>query len=74
VPGLTTTPDEMVAALGRAGGDTTLVRFQRDPAIEAIVAFWPGHMETARAEAMGFGRDADIDDLVRAYVEDERGR
>jgi len=71
VPGLTTTPDEMVAALGRAGGDTTLVRFQRDPAIEAIIATWPGRMRTPRANAMGFQRDADIDALVRAYIEDE---
>ncbi len=73
VPGLTTTPDAMVAALGRAGGDTSLVSFERDPAIEAIVATWPGRMETPRADAMGFHRDTDIDALVRAYVEDELG-
>jgi nucleoside-diphosphate-sugar epimerase len=68
VPGITVTVREMVAALGRAGGDTGLVRFRRDPAIDAIVGSWPAHFVTPRAAAMGFPPADDLDTLIRSHI------
>lgn len=69
--GITVTVEEMVAALGRAGGDASLIRWEPDPAIEAIVGTWPARFETARADAMGFGRDDGVDAILRNYLEDD---
>jgi D-erythronate 2-dehydrogenase len=73
LPGLATTVSEMVAALERVAGAevTKRIRWQPDPAIIRIVNTWPGDFDTKRADAMGFGRDASFDDIVRAYIEDE---
>lgn len=69
--GITVTVEEMAAALGRAGGDVGLIDWTRDPAIEAIVETWPARFETARADALGFGRDDSIDTILRAFKEDD---
>jgi len=69
--GITVTVDEMVAALQRAGGDPDVIEWRRDPAIEAIVETWPARFETARSNAMGFAKDETIDDILRAYREDD---
>ncbi|HVL77033.1 MAG TPA: D-erythronate dehydrogenase [Noviherbaspirillum sp.] len=73
LPGLATTVKEMVEALGRvAGGEAVKrIRWEQDPAVIRIVNSWPGNFDTQRANAMGFGRDADFDSIVRAYIEDE---
>jgi nucleoside-diphosphate-sugar epimerase len=73
LPGLATTVSEMVAALERVAGAeaTKRIRWQPDPAVIRIVNTWPGDFDTKRADAMGFGRDASFDDIVRAYIEDE---
>lgn len=73
LPGLATTVREMVAALERVAGSEVVrrIRWQPDPAIIRIVNSWPGNFETTRADAMGFKRDANFDDIVRAYIEDE---
>jgi len=62
--------EEMVAALGRAGGDTGLVRWERDEAINRLVTTWPGRFDPQRALALGFEGDAGIDDIIRAYQQD----
>lgn len=71
--GLATTVKEMVAALERVAGSDVVkrIRWELDPAIVRIVNTWPGDFAAARAEAMGFQRDANFDDIVRAYIEDE---
>lgn len=73
LPGLATTVREMVAALERVAGSTVTgrIRYEEDPAVIRIVNSWPGNFDTARADAMGFRRDADFDSIVRAYIEDE---
>ncbi|RKQ97035.1 nucleoside-diphosphate-sugar epimerase [Kushneria sinocarnis] len=72
LPGLTVTVDEMLKALERQVGSETrrLVRFERDPAIEAIAASWPGALETHRARALGLEADADFDAVIRAHLEE----
>lgn len=73
LPGLTTTVGEMVAAMGRVAGAETmkLVEWKEDPAILRLVRTWPGDFVTARAEKMGFVHDANFDEVVKAYVEEE---
>lgn len=69
LPGISVTVADMIAALERAGGDPSLIDHRPDERIARIVASWPGAMNTARADRLGFGRDAGIDAIVRAYVE-----
>lgn len=73
LPGLTTTVGEMVAAMGRVAGAETmkLVEWKEDPAILKLVRTWPGDFVTARAEKMGFVHDANFDEVVKAYIEEE---
>lgn len=68
VPGITVTVREMVTALGRAGGDTGLIKFEHDPAIDAIVGSWPAHFVTPRARAMGFPAADDLDTLIQSHT------
>ena len=70
LPGVSVTAGEMVEALSRIAGPqvAALVREARDPAIEAIVASWPGEIRTPRALALGFAPDAGFDDLVQAHI------
>ena len=72
LPGLSTTVRNMADALTRVAGDAASerIRWQPDAAIERIVNSWPGDFITARADAMGFGHDANFDDIVRAYIKD----
>lgn len=72
LPGLVTTPREMAAALDRVTGRPTsdLIRWEREPAVEAIVASWPARFATPRADRLGLTTEATFDDVVRAYLED----
>jgi nucleoside-diphosphate-sugar epimerase len=74
MPGLSITVGAMIAALAREAGKdvAALVRWQLDPALNQIVGTWPGDFATARAEALGFERDATFDDIVRAYMKDDQ--
>ncbi|MFI4948062.1 MAG: D-erythronate dehydrogenase [Alphaproteobacteria bacterium] len=73
LPGFSVAVGEMAAALRRAGGDAAhaRIRWQPDPQIQAIVSGWPQGLATPRAEALGFGRDQDIDEVVAAFIEDD---
>ena len=76
LPGLSLTVAEMAEALGRAGGPEALDRlvWQRDPAIEAIVGSWPAKFDTAKANALGFPVDPEIDAILAAFKEDDMVR
>jgi nucleoside-diphosphate-sugar epimerase len=73
LPGYSVTVGEMAAAVRRAGGDAAFsrIRWRPDPQIEAIVSSWPRALDAARAVALGFAADADIDEAVQAFVEDD---
>jgi D-erythronate 2-dehydrogenase len=73
LPGFSVSIGEMAEAVRRAGGDAAYARihWQRDPAIEAIVASWPKSLAAPRATALGFAADRGIDDAVDAFVEDD---
>ena len=71
-PALEVTVAEMVAALERAGErhGRTLgpVSQQVDPAIEAVVASWPGGWDATRARALGLPADVDLDAVVDEHL------
>ena len=73
LPGFSVSVGEMAAALRRAGGEgaDARIRWQPDPTIQAIVSGWPQRLATPRAEALGFGRDEGIDEVVQAFIEDD---
>src|SRR5712671_2630588 len=73
VPGFSVSVGEMAAAMRRAGGEAAhaRLRWQPDPQIQAIVSSWPPVLSTPRAEALGFGRDKNIDEVVQAFIEDD---
>lgn len=70
LPGVTVTVGGMIDTLSRvAGADVAaLITPAHDPAVEAIVASWPGQILTPRAEALGFTPDADFADLVTFHM------
>jgi len=74
LPGITATVAAMIAALEKAGGDASLIDHTPDARIAAIVGSWPGSMRTTRADHLGFRRDADIDAVVHAYIEEDKPR
>src|SRR6266446_8725795 len=73
LPGFSVAVGEMAAALRRAGGEDAYarIRWQPDPQIQGIVSGWPQALLTPRADALGFGRDRDIDEVIAAFIEDD---
>jgi nucleoside-diphosphate-sugar epimerase len=73
LPGFSVSVGEMAAALRRAGGEAAYsrIRWQPDPTIQAIVGSWSQALATPRAEALGFGRDSSIDEVVGFFIEDD---
>ncbi len=71
-PSHAATVEQIIAALRRVAGNRHLgeVTVEPDPAIEAIVATWATETEFARATALGLPKEANLDDIVRAYIED----
>jgi D-erythronate 2-dehydrogenase len=62
-----------VDALRRIAGDAVAARVQYKPdaRIQAIVQTWPTRFRTARAEALGFIADRDVETVIRDYIADE---
>ncbi len=70
LPGITARVGDMVDALGRIAGPgvSQRVRWQPDANIATIVESWPARFETARADAMGFSRDASVEAIIQEYI------
>lgn len=73
MPGVCVTLAEMVAALRRVGGAAAagLLSHHVDPALDRLYRDAPARFDARRARALGFPADADIDAILRAYVEDD---
>jgi D-erythronate 2-dehydrogenase len=73
LPGFSVSVGDIAAAVRHAGGEAAYSRilWQPDPQIEAIVAGWPQALSASRAIALGFTADADIDEAIRAFIEDD---
>jgi nucleoside-diphosphate-sugar epimerase len=72
-PGITVSVAEALAALERVAGSEAVqrVRFEPDAAIARLVLSWPVRFATTRADRLGFERDADIDEIIRAHLRDQ---
>jgi nucleoside-diphosphate-sugar epimerase len=75
MPGVSTTVAEQVEALRRVAGDEAvrLIRREPDELVTRIVTGWPRSFDARRATELGFRAEADFDEIVRVYVEDELG-
>ncbi len=73
MPSVSVTVAEQLAALERVAGPQVraLVRHEPDEAVAAIVAGWPRRFATRRAAALGFACEADFDQIIRVYLEDD---
>jgi nucleoside-diphosphate-sugar epimerase len=71
--GIPVTAGEMAAAAVRNAGNRKLGRvlWQPDARIQKIVDGWPAATRSARAAALGFAHDRDIDEIVRAFIADD---
>lgn len=70
LPGISVTVGEMMEALARTGGQAALdrVKFAADPAIERIVASWPGQIDNSRALASGFIADRTFAEIIDSFI------
>ena len=73
LPGITGSVTESLQALSRAGGNSAraLVSFEHNPFIQDIVDGWANTFVTPRGDAMGFTADADLDEIVSVFLEDD---
>ena len=75
LPGITVSIGEMIDALGRVAGSAVAARVEARPDahIQHIVDGWAPRIAAERALSMGFRPDTDIDEIIRAHIEDELG-
>ncbi|EZH84869.1 hypothetical protein B7G55_05350 [Aeromonas hydrophila] len=70
LPGISVTVGEMLTALAQAGGQAARdrVQFAADPAIERIVASWPGRIDNQRATVLGFMADRTFAEIIDSFI------
>lgn len=74
MPGVSCTVGEQIEALrDRAGEDVVkLIREERDPFIERIVAGWPTNFAASRARELGFTAEDDFGQIIDTYMAEDR--
>ena len=74
VPGLQVRVGDIADALRRIAGPEVAarIRWSHDPKIERIVSTWPYRFNCAKGRGLGMKVDDSFDDIVRAYIADER--
>jgi len=72
LPALTTTVEEMIAALERIAGQaaTALLDWQEDTDIARIIGSWPSRIAAGRAAALGLVADENFSAIVQEYVQE----
>ena len=66
-PGISLTVREMVDALARTGSNTSLIDWEPDPKIDAIVSTWPSALDVSSELALGFEFDTDFTQIIEDY-------
>jgi len=76
LPAIDATVGEMVEALARVAGQEPVkrIKWQPDPAIQRIVATWPGRFGWDKARKLGFLADNNADEIIRNFIEDDLAR
>ena len=74
VPGMQVRIGDMAEALRRVAGPEVAarVKWQHEPRIDRIVSTWPSNFDCAKGLSMGMKADRDFDDIIRAYIADEK--
>ena len=74
VPGIQVRIGHMADALRLVAGPDAAarVKWQHDPRIDRIVQTWPSNFDCAKGLAMGMKGDKSFEDIVRAYIADEK--
>ena len=75
MPGVSATVADQIAALRLIAGEDVVRRIRHEPdeTITRIVAGWPSSFDARRALDLGFRAEADFEEIIRVYVEDELG-
>jgi nucleoside-diphosphate-sugar epimerase len=75
MPGVSATVAGQIAALRSVAGEEVARHIRREPdeTIARIVAGWPRSFHARRARELGFRAEADFEEIIRVYVEDELG-
>ena len=73
MPGLAITVGEMVEALERVAGSdpVKLIKWEKDPFVDKIVAGWPRNFDATRAADLGFVSESNFDDIIRTYIDED---
>jgi nucleoside-diphosphate-sugar epimerase len=74
LPGITASVADMVEAMRKVAGEAAAKRvsYKGDARIQAIVKTWPVNFRTPRALEMGFKPDANVEEVIRQYIADEK--
>jgi len=70
-PGVSTTIQEMMDALGKLGGEDKLklLREETNPTFERILRSWPEDFDPSTPDRLGLLRDSKVEDLVKEYID-----
>ena len=76
MPGFSCTVAEQIEALRRVAGDDAvgLIKHKPDPDIIKIVSLWPRDFDPQRALSLGFRSEANFDEIIKVYMDDDLGR
>ena len=75
MPGVSVTVGEQIEALRSVAGDEIVGLIHREPdeTVQRIIANWPRHFDTRRADALGFRAESSFEEIIRVYIDDELG-
>ena len=75
LPGFAVSIGEVETALAKVAGQHVADRitWQPDDHIQKIVSGWMPNFDAKRAKTLGFEADANIEEIIRAHIEDELG-
>lgn len=70
LPGISVSIEEMLQSLAKVAGEHLIsqVKFKPDPAIEHIVASWPGYIDNRRACSIGFQVDSSFLSIIYSFI------
>jgi len=76
MPGFSCTVAEQIEALRRVAGNDAVALIKRvpDPDIIKIVSLWPQNFDPQRAIALGFKAEADFDEIIKVYIDEDLNR